>query len=238
MEKANKKAMYESLLLHEMFNNELNAIGTDIGYSRYHSNCAEGLRYLSDKYNQILGYTGTTTDDFVNFISATNLTSEQRRELVQLRRDPMFKRVMGETALSKKAELENLLGVKITSQGPTIAGENGLTVSVKSVDVLDKEINDYSDKLTELFGSGQITEEQYDSYNQILDYIFDYYISQSRGEQIPLRKLSDKEYENIESMANYNGISYDEQVSKLNEDMKFELENVQEAAQSMSNRYR
>ena len=71
MEKANKKAMYESLLLHEMFNNELNAMGTDIGYSRYHSNCAEGLRYLSDKYNQILGYTGTTTDDFVNFISAS-----------------------------------------------------------------------------------------------------------------------------------------------------------------------
>lgn len=238
MEKANKRAMYELLLLNEVLHNEWNAMGTDIGYTRYHDNCAERLRYLSDRYNQILGYTGTTTDDFANFISTANLTSEQRRELVQLRRDPMFKRVMGETALSKKAELENLLGVKITSQGPQIAGENGITFSVKGVDVLDKEINDYSDKLTELFGSGQITEEQYDSYNQTLDYIFDYYMSQSRGEQIPLRKLSDKEYENIESMANYNGISFDEQMSKLNEDMRFDFEDVQEAAQSMSNRSR
>lgn len=238
MEKANKKSMYESLLLHEVFNNELNAMGTDIGYTRYHHDCANRLSYLGIRYNQILGYTGTTPEDFVNFISTVNLTSEQRRELVQLRRDPMFKRVMGETALSKKAELENLLGVKITSQGPTIAGENGLTFSVKSVDILDKEINDYSDKLTELFGNGQITEEQYDSYNQTLDYIFEYYISQSRGEQIPLRKLSDSQYENIESMADYNGISYDEQVSRLNEDMKFEFDDVQEAAQSMSSKYR
>lgn len=98
MKKANKKIIYEAVLAHNAFNNEIAQIG-DNEYGRYHKQNADWFRRFSDKFNQILGFTGQTVDEFTSYVSTIELTPEQKGALVELRKQPMFKKLMGETAL-------------------------------------------------------------------------------------------------------------------------------------------
>lgn len=227
MEKANKRIIYEAVLVHTAFNNEL-AGYSDNEYSRYHQQNADWYRSFSSRFNQILGFTGQTIDEFTNYVSTINLTPEQKRALVELRREPMFKRLMGETSLQQKSELESALGTKITSEGMTFADENGPRVATKTEQQLDQELNAYSDKLSELLSSGAITEEQYNSYDQNLDYIYSYYISCSKGEQVPFRKMTNAQYERIEQRAMENGVNFSEQLRQETEDLMYEHDEIQE----------
>lgn len=227
MEKANKKIIYEAVLIHNAFNNELNGYG-DAVYSRYHQQNADWYRSFSNRFNQILGFTGQTVDEFMTFVSTVNLTPEQKRALFELRKEPMFKKLMGETALQQKAELENVLGDKITSNGMTFADENGARVAVKTEQQLEQELDICSDKLSELLSSKSISEEQYDNFNQNLDYIYGYYISCSRGEQLPFRKMTNAQYEKIEQKAQENGISFSEQMYQVTQDLRYDFDEVQE----------
>ena len=227
MEKANKKIIYEALLVHNAFNNELTGY-SDNEYSRHHQQNADWYRSFSSRFNQILGFTGQTIDEFTSYVSSIDLTPEQKRALVELRKEPMFKKLMGETALQQKAELENVLGNKITSDGMTFADENGAYVATKTEEQLDKELDFYSDKLSELLGNGAITEEQYDKYDQNLDYIYSYYTSRTRGEQIPFRKMTNAQYGQIEQRAEENGISFNEQLVQETTDLMYRHEDLQE----------
>lgn len=227
MEKANKRIIYEAVLVHNAFNNELAGF-SDNEYSRYHQQNADWYRSFSSRFNQILGFTGQTVDEFVNYTSNINLTPEQKRALVELRKEPMFKKLMGETALQQKAKLENVLGTKITSEGMTFADEYGLKVATKTEQQLDQELNAYSNKLSELLTSGAITEEQYNEYSQNLDYIYDYFLSRSLGDQIPFRKMTNAQYENLEARALENGISFNEQLVQETMDLRYDHEELQE----------
>ena len=97
---------------------------------------------------------------------------------------------------------------------------------------LDQEINDHSDKLSQLLSSGAITEEQYDSYDRNLDYIYSYYISRSKGEQIPFRKMTDAQYEQVEQRAMENGVSFSEQLRNETEDLMYGHKEIQELQSS------
>ena len=227
MEKANKRIIYEAVLVHNAFNNELAGF-SDNEYSRYHQQNADWYRSFSSRFNQILGFTGQTIDEFVNYTSNINLTPEQKRALVELRKEPMFKKLMGETALQQKAKLENVLGTKITSEGMTFADEHGPKVATKTEQQLDQELNAYSNKLSELLTSGAITEEQYNEYSQNLDYIYDYFLSRSLGDQIPFRKMTNAQYENLEARALENGISFNEQLVQETIDLRYDHEELQE----------
>ncbi len=227
MEKANKRIIYEAVLVHNAFNNELAGF-SDNEYSRYHQQNADWYRSFSSRFNQILGFTGQTVDEFVNYTSNINLTPEQKRALVELRKEPMFKKLMGETALQQKAKLENVLGTKITSEGMTFADEYGPKVATKTEQQLDQELNAYSNKLSELLTSGAITEEQYNEYSQNLDYIYDYFLSRSLGDQIPFRKMTNAQYENLEARALENGISFNEQLVQETMDLRYDHEELQE----------
>ena len=227
MEKANKRIIYEAVLVHNAFNNELAGF-SDNEYSRYHQRNADWYRSFSSRFNQILGFTGQTVDEFVNYTSNINLTPEQKRALVELRKEPMFKKLMGETALQQKAKLENVLGTKITSEGMTFADEYGPKVATKTEQQLDQELNAYSNKLSELLTSGAITEEQYNEYSQNLDYIYDYFLSRSLGDQIPFRKMTNAQYENLEARALENGISFNEQLVQETMNLRYDHEELQE----------
>lgn len=231
MEKANKKIIYEAVLVHTAFNNELAEYGNN-EYSMYHQQNADWYRSFSSRFNQILGFTGQTIDEFINYVSTINLTPEQKRALFELRKEPMFKRLMGETALQQKSELENVLGSKITSDGMTFADENGLRVATKTEQQLDQELNAYSDKLSELLSVGAVTEEQYDGYIQNLDYIYGYYMSRSRGDQIPFRKMTNAQYEKIQERALENGVDFHEQSIQETTDLRYEHDDIQELQSS------
>lgn len=227
MEKANKKIIYENAVVNNAFNNALAGYG-DNEYSRYHMQNAEWYKSFSSRFNQILGFTGQTIDQFISHVASINLSQEQKRALFELRREPMFKRLMGETALQQKSELESVLGTKITSEGMTFADENGARVATKTEQQLDQELSAYSDKLSELLSSGSINEEQYDNFIQNLDYIYIYYMSRSRGEQVPFRKMTNSQYEKIEQRAEENGISFSEQMRQETEDLMYEHDEMQE----------
>lgn len=227
MEKANKKIIYEYFIVNKAFQNELSQI-SDAMYSRNHEQNADWYRSFGDRFNSILGFNGQTKDQFVNYVSTVNLTPEQKRALVELRKEPMFKKLMGETAIQQKSELENVLGSKITSEGMIFADEYGPKVATKTVQQLDQELDAYSDKLSELLSSGTITEQQYDSYNQNLDYIYDYYMSCSKGDQIPFRKMTNAQYEQIEQRAIENGVSFNEQLIQETGDLKYDHDEIQE----------
>lgn len=227
VDKMKEKIIDEYLLVNNAFQSELLKM-SDAEYSRYHQQNAEWYRILGDRFNQILGFTGKTQEDFINFMSSIQLTPEQKRALVVLRREPMFKKLMGETALQQKTELENILGSKITSEGMTFADENGARVAVKTEQQLDQELNSYSDKLSELLTSGSITEKQYDHYSKNMDYIYDYYMSCSRGDQVPYRKMTDAQYEQVEQKAMDNEIDFNEQLLQETIALKDEHEDIQE----------
>ena len=164
----------------------------------------------------------------MNYLSTVQLSPEQKKALVELRREPMFKKLMGETSLQKKSELENILGSKITSEGMSFADEYGVKVATKTEQQLDEELNSYNAKLSELLNSGSITEEQYADCNQNLDYIYSYYISCSKGEQIPFRKMTDAQYEQIAQRAEENGISFNEQLIQETTDLMSQHSDLQE----------
>ena len=227
MEKANRRIIYEAVLAHNAFNAEIAEIG-DAEYGRYHQQNADWFRSFSSRFNQILGFTGQTVEEFTSYVSAIELTPEQKRALVELRKEPMFKKLVGESALQKKDELENVLGSKISDEGMTFADENGPRVANKSVQQLDKELDLYNNKLSELLSAGTITEDQYDSYDQNLDYIYGYYISRSMGEQVPFRKMTNAQYEQIEERAMENGIDFSEQMRNETQDLMYEHDEIQE----------
>ena len=231
MEKANKRIIYEAVLVHNAFNNELAGLG-DEEYSRYHQQNADWYRSFSSKFNQIVGFTGQTVDEFTSYVASIDLTPEQKRALVELRKQPMFKRLMGETALQQKPELESLLGSKITDEGMTFADENGAYRATKTEQQIDQEFEGFNDKLSQLLSDGTITEQQYDGYSQNLDYIYSYYISCSKGEQVPFRKLTNAQYEKIEERALENGVDFSEQMRNETEDLMYQHEELQELQSS------
>jgi hypothetical protein len=231
MEKENKRIIYEAVLAHNAFHNELAGYG-DAEYSRYHMQNADWFRSFSDKFNQILGFTGQTVDEFTSYVSTIELTREQKRALFELRKQPMFIRLMGETALQQKTELESLLGSKITDEGMTFADENGPRVATKTKQQIDQEFEGFNDKLSQLLSNGTITEQQYDGYSQNLNYIYSYYISRSKGEQVPFRKLTNAQYEQIEERALENGIDFSEQMRNETQDLRYDHEELQELQSS------
>lgn len=227
MEKSNQKLINEALVVHNAFNRELEGYG-DVEYSRYHMQNADWYRNISSKINQIVGFTGQTIDEFTSYVANVEITPDQKKALFELRKMPMFKKVMGENALQQKAELETVLGDKITSEGMTFADENGAYVATKTEDQLEQELEVSSDKLSGLLSLGTITEKQYDIYNQNLDYIYSYYISCAKGEQIPFRKMTDTQYAQVEERALENGVDFSEQLRNETQDLMYTHDELQE----------
>lgn len=217
MEKANKRIIYEGIAVQNSYINERDAYFTthQDGYTTYHSTAMDQYSAIGGKINEILGYPGGDLNDFAKYVSTITLTPEQRKALSELRRNPWFKKATGEIALQQKSELEKVLGAEISLQGMAFGDENGVSYAMKTEQQLDQELNNYSDKLSQLLKSGVITEEQYDIYDLNLDIIYEYYISQSKGEQIPLKKRSDAEYESIEEQAYISGNTLDREIDVI-----------------------
>lgn len=222
MEQKNKKIIEEYLLLNKAFRDTLHSIevySTEIldGYSWYRNNMKDWYMSLSSKYANIFGVQNLQAEqEVISVLSNMELTSEQKRALKKVQKEPVFKKLMGEKAISKKDTLEKVLGQEITCGGMIYADERGPRESVKSVEVLGNERQAIYDKLSIQLSSGAITEKQYRDFLDQTDYIYNYYESISMAEQIPFRKISDVEITKIQSKADEEGISFDEALSQRN----------------------
>lgn len=229
MEKANKRILYEALLLNHIAEAS-RAISRDEVYAGYQDDMYQRYSYLESRLYTIIGYhgKGTTADDLIKYVSTLQLNDEQRRELAQFRKDPSVIRIIGEAALSKRIELERILGGKITNQGMAFADQNGVAYAQKSAEQLEQELDTYSTRLSQLLSSKTITEEQYDEYMQNLNDIYNYYVSSSKGELLESRELSAHDYHQILNKAEENGVSFKEQFASENEKLALENEELQE----------
>ncbi len=217
MEQKNKKIIEEYLLLNKAFRNALHSTEILDGYSWYRNNMKDWYMSLSSKYANILGVQNLQTEqEVISALSNMELTSEQKRALKEVQKEPVFKKLMGEKAISKKDTLEKVLGKEITCQGMTYADEKGPRQSIKSIEVLGNERQAIYDKLSIQLSFGTITEEQYRDFLDQTDYIYNYYESISMAEQIPFRKISDAEITKIQNKADEEGISFGEALSQRN----------------------
>lgn len=220
MKQKNKQIIEEYLLLNKAYSDTLPSPETLDGYSWYKYRMNIYYRSLNSEYINILGIQNLQThQEAISVLSNMELTSEQKRALKVVQKDPVFKKLMGETAISKKGDLEKVLGQEITCQGMTYADEREPRESVKSVEVLENERQAIYNKLSIQLSSGTITEEQYRYFLDQTDYIYNYYESISMAEQIPFRKISDIEIEKIQRMADEEKISFDEALSQRNGEM-------------------
>ena len=209
-----KRIIEEAILVDKAYNEEVSRFA-EKEYSKYHFRNSRWYIHLSQQINSILNFNGGTVDELINHMSDNDITYEQQTALSQLRKDPMFKKLIGETALLKKGELETLLGGRIDCGGTTFS-KNGSIMSSKTVEQLQKEWYSYCDKLMERVNSGQLAKEKCAEYKRLLDDIYNYFVSISKGEQVPFRMMSNIEYEEIEKRAKEKGIPFEEQFNQEN----------------------
>ena len=236
MEKANKRIIYEALLIHDVILRERNTYSRDEDYANYHSERSDTYSKLENTLNRILGFNGQTMDDLMKYVSTLELSESQRRELAQFRKDPFIIKLIGDAAMVKKAELEKVLGVKITNQGMAFADQRGVSYAQKSEEQLEQELDNHSTKLSQLLSTKAITEEEYDSYTQTLNDIYNYYISSSKGELTVARDLSAHQIHAIKAKADDKGVSFQEQLAEDNEKIIIESEELQELQNQGYNR--
>lgn len=247
MKSFNKKIINELGLLDKFSDSEFEkSYYSDTNYSKWHYNRYESVSSLRKSYVNILGFPKDAIESFNTgaiqvFASDLQLSDEKRRELKELRSCPEMKMILGTVALQQKDELESTLGIKINNSGITIAPEydpNDPSGSVprqtfKSEKVLAKELDENLTTLSSALSSGQITSAQYDKYNDALGYIYDYYESQSRGEQVDFRKIADAEYEKFEEQEEVSGIPVEAQIKNENILLKTEVVESQQVANLM-----
>lgn len=228
------KIYSELMISHNKFL-EYNGEIDNSNFKKYNLNQHEWYGWIGESILKILGIPGGTKEEVqaqLTFFASRPLTDEQKRQLSEIRKQPMYKKMMGENALQAKEKLEQILGTKITSAGITVVSENGASVSVKDEETLWQELDNNTEKLSELVSMGKITQQQAQNYENTLDSIYTYYVSQSKGEQIPLRRISDNEYEKIQEEAMYKGITPEERLMEINKNLIYEFQAVQETALS------
>lgn len=193
-----KGIIEEYILILEAIKKEKELEKSDEAYSEYHNARQEQYHYFIIKpYVEILGFEGDP-EQIIRNISTLTLSPEKMNQIRNIRKQPLLVQFKGEAALQRKSELESVLGIKISPNGPTYAFEDGdSVVTIKLEEQLKRELNSCNAKLSELAEQGKITDEQEENYYTLLSNIYDYYMSKSRGEQIPFRRYSNKEREEI-----------------------------------------
>ncbi len=207
------------------------AKSTNSEYLRYNHNMCDWYTKLSVDLFNALGIKAGTSEELkrqLGAIGAKPLTIEQKQKVAEVRRHPIYKKVMGEKALAMKPQLEQVLETKITAVKAEVAFEDGVQVQYKDVKTLAAELTKNTDKLDKLLDGGKITETQAEQYDIALNDIYAYYISLSKGEQVIYKKRSDKEYAAIEEQAELNEITPEEQLRKDNEDLLYRFKEVAE----------
>lgn len=223
-----RNVINEIITIIEFINKE-NSLKKENSYLWYHTEMVNKALDLFNEYISTLGYKGSNTQsEIITYISSLNFTTEQRKKLKSLKRNPIYKKILCEKSLTGKKELERILGDKLTIEG--IILDDRLTI--KSEIELESEFETNSNKLAILLSKKQITDKQYYLYLHNLENIYNYYISQSKGEQLSLRKITDNEINNIKRNAIENGISFEEQLAKTNEKNLSYFKNLQEEIKS------
>ncbi len=173
------------------------------------------------------GYEGLTREGFFAYMLNAKLNGEQVENIILLRNHPLFKKALGEYASKKKKDVEQLLAIAINNEGKAYCGEYGVTKAVKIEVEIQEEATIINQKLKDLLDTGNITEDDYQEMTQILYYLFNYYISQANGEQLPYDLITDKEYKHLLLNAKRNNTTFAQELTEERLRRRFLFEDAQ-----------
>ncbi len=256
MKSFNDKLADEIRIISDARQKEFSLIDADSAYSHHHTNMFNTYRSLTSRIGDAIGYTtyceknnisARTDRETAKFALSLTPTAEQIRALKEIRRTPEFKMVLGLNALQQKETLETVLGTEINNAGESIIGEytprelepirvikaiDGLAPNqaYKTETELESESSQNYDALAQALQDGKITEDQYDELSDSLDYIYSYYDSQSRGEQVLFTKISDEQYKSFEAEATESNIELGKVVAPKIEEMQEVIVGLQQEA--------
>ena len=168
---------------------------------------ASRLLYI---YQMILKYNnGSFSDNEWCKSLCSRARIDYKWELDSLRKDPLFKQIMGKYALDKEQELNfHLHGEMIFPEMMTVDTE---IIPIKRPEELEDDYLLCGKKMLELLGYGTLTLDEYNRCSLLLKYAYDYYESCSMGEQYAFRELTDEEYFEVQRRANSNKVLIDKQ---------------------------
>ena len=216
-------------------------------YGRYYMDCSHEIDEIMP-WLQVFEYPNSikTHEDYMSFIKKidpNSITKEQKESIKIGRSLYSFKYLMGQISLENREELESLIGKTITYKGIIVEDEDGRQrQAVKTTEQLRKERQEYDDILSSLYSTKAINTEQYRKYSRALFYIYNYFESISRGEQVRFRKWTNADYAVMEQKAHKEGFyglnyfndfmkEYNEEARKFFEDTQY-LQDVALESQS------
>ena len=211
---------------------------------KYHKDLAEWYRAMELFLNEIV--TGTADIDLEAFkekLPNITLSFDQIEDIIQLRNNPLYKRVLGLAAIQQLYDLEDDLYDKydtldnlrlefdVDNKGKTFTYNGRKITAVKTPEELGAEIESLASRVNTLKEVGAITEEESQKYQKSLFHIYEYYVSIAEGEQLSFPKLSDNEYEKMKEKVNTNNISIEKQLFELIRNKRLEFNTIQNMQQ-------
>lgn len=222
MKKINQVIMREAVMLMEILKRQYSYREDD--YSFYHSSMLDYYEYIKQSLFSITNYSGSKDEDFIIFIANAPLSNKQIQSLLDLRKEPIYIKAMGEAALLEKRILEKALDYEIHNNGEKFSMGRQ---AVKIPSQLEEEGNLLSSKLDRLCQEGKLDEKKVEFFKGQLFYIYQYYQSIAQGEQIPFKKYPDSFYYKIDQLAKRKGISFLEQFQQTMLTTRFQFEDLQ-----------
>ena len=185
---------------------------------------------------------GVEVEQFKKRIDEDSLTLDQIDEIAGLRTNPLYKRVLGLTALQKTDELLDYiydhlgLDLDLTSNGEDFYYQGKMVTAKKTPEEIAHDIQVIREKIDLLRKYNKITEEERKRYQGILYHIYEYYVSISDGEQIQFPKISDKKYTEMRQEASKHNLQMEKIIREYMNSYREEFEKVQALQRSFYQR--
>lgn len=225
MKKINQILIDERLLLEKAIEKE-EILSTEGIYTTYHSTLANWYKNVATFLDELIGLEGNIGES-AHKISTIDFTENQILDILQLQNSPLYKKALGEAALTEIEEIEDILDIDIMIQGKTFIIEGNKKTAMKVPEELAEEAEVLSKKVYELLENGTISQAEWKKYQKSLFYVYEYFISISLGEQLFAPKLSDREYEKLRKEAEIKNTSFQQQLEKLKQEKSKQFKLVQ-----------
>ena len=227
MERINQYIIQERQMIKEALQREEKAMKEDREYSIYHEDMANYYERIVQTIDSIVAFKGSSDENFIIAVANQVISEQQTVNFLQLRNLPLYKRALGETALLKKEKLETILNFKITNEGILVYKDGKYLRAVKIPQELEEEGNWLSDKVSSLYQEGTLSQNRAEKVYSLVFYIYQYYDSISKGEQISFSKVSNTLYYQIERNAQLCHVSFKSQMDQFFQEKRFQFEDLQ-----------
>ena len=232
MKKINSIVINEKLLLQRAIARaEELSKDIDESYSRYYSHLAGWYKNIENYLNEIIGIEANNNDEFIEKVSSMDFTNNQIEDFFQLKNTPLYKKAIGLESLKEVEGIEDLLDYDIYNGGETFVYEGRKVIAFKTTEELEDEEKLVIDSLSQLFQEKIISKEECEDYQTKIYYIYEYFMSESEGEQLFAPRLSNSKYREMENNTKIYDIPFSKQLLDVIKENRKKFKEVQKMQQ-------